>query len=75
MNDFTKEELEILHSAIEYWIKNIALPGSKVSPVIIKKIQSMIDNYCDHEKNNSSLVMAIVCVKCDKPLENWKWCK
>ncbi len=48
MNDFTKDELGILHTAIDYWISNIALKGAKISPVILTKIQSIIDNYCDH---------------------------
>ena len=37
MNNFTKAELEI----IKYWCQ--------LEPNITKKIQSMIDNYCEHE--------------------------
>lgn len=68
MNDFTKEELEILHSAIEYWIENIALLGSKVSPVIINKIQSMIDNYCEHAWDDAA-TNQFYCIKCQQHID------
>jgi hypothetical protein len=70
MNDFTKDELEILHSAIDYWITHIALDGSKISPVILKKIQSLIDNYCGHEDYRKDEWMICVCNKCHKAFDN-----
>ncbi len=43
MNDFTKEELQ-------YLFKTFSLTeGSKFEHDLDKKIQSMIDNYCEHE--------------------------
>ena len=67
MNEFTKEELKFIAIALErFAVKDCELD---------KKIQSMIESHCEHEKSNPSLVMAIVCIKCDKPLENGKWCK
>ncbi len=40
MNDFTKEELQLIHDYVKGNIKTYA---------IADKIQSMIDNYCKHE--------------------------
>ena len=51
MNDFTKEELHIIH----YWgldrLENVGLPffTEEGHLNLYKKIQAMIDNYCDHE--------------------------
>lgn len=77
MNDFTEAELECLHNAIHLQLQTIAM--SEINALrrrdLLDKLQSMIDSYCEHEKSNPSLVMAIACVKCDKPLENGKWCK
>lgn len=46
MNDFTKEELQILmygiHRCVDENNQHIYAP-------LYIKIQSMIDNYCDHE--------------------------
>ena len=38
MNDFTKDELEEILMWADFW--------SGSNPELIKKIQSMIDNYC-----------------------------
>ena len=56
MNDFTKEELHIIH----YWgldrLENVGLPffTEEGHLNLYMKIQSMIDNYCEHEKDNIS---------------------
>lgn len=61
MSDFTKEEL----NTIKYWCR-------LESSVFLNKIQSLIDNYCEHELTTGcgvcSGVLDIVCVKCDKKL-------
>lgn len=53
MNDFTKEELTILflelNIAIRHWGE---AEEYKDYPILKDKIQSMIDNYCEHEANN-----------------------
>ncbi len=49
MNDFTKEELNILMAAITIWVKEIALEGSTTSPNLKSKIQFMIDYYKDSD--------------------------
>jgi hypothetical protein len=47
MNDFTKKELEILWQAIyEYDLSRDS--SDWADPDISKKIQFMIDNYCEH---------------------------
>ena len=67
MNDFTKEELEIIIKIYEY--------GGPVGTYIegmghlINKIQSMIDNYCEHSSSTSSCikidgVSLLICSKC-----------
>lgn len=42
MNDFTKEELNILKAALG------EILFFSETPRLLNKIQSMIDNYCDH---------------------------
>ena len=63
MNDFTKEELEKLR----YAITNYDYCDDKLND----KIQSMIDNYCEHEfdmtdwVNDSSGCRWYECKKCE----------
>jgi len=49
MNDFTKDDLYMLRRAVINLYK-IDDKDSIESP-LYKKIQSMIDNYCEHESN------------------------
>lgn len=60
MNDFTKEELKFITMALDrYAIKDCYLD---------KKIQSMIDNYCDHEKGGIEHIEFMdICKKCRRP--------
>lgn len=62
MNDFTKEELKSLQRAIIPWF------GKYAGQVIKNKIQSMIDNYCDHEFDRYGCqdCSAQWCSKCKK---------
>ena len=47
MNDFTKEELEELHYLANYYIEmNITVHDEATQ--MRDKLQSMIDNYCEH---------------------------
>ena len=71
MNEFTKEELEHLL----LWRKSI-LYTKKPSKEIIKendilgnKIQSMIDNYCDHDGEIGKDYPAEKCMKCNRMWE------
>lgn len=47
MNDFTKEDLEFILDGTRHWSnKNIPTPWVFEFK---KKVESMIDNYCEHE--------------------------
>lgn len=66
MNDFTKEELQHLYElVVEDEDISINSDYHKFFENIIHKIQSMIDNYCEHEwrcwddENNTR-----ECIKC-----------
>lgn len=52
MNDFTKEELKLLFGGLQLWMKEI-YPENQADRdfrnKMYQKIQSMIDNYCEHE--------------------------
>ena len=50
MNDFTKEELEYIHEALN----SLGKLGWVKSNILFKyKIQSMIDNYCEHTESKT----------------------
>ncbi len=49
MNDFTKTELQDLLFCVK---DHTGYQGDSIHENLIKKIQSMIDNYCDEEPNN-----------------------
>lgn len=62
MNNFTKEELEHIFTscaqhALEGW--------ANISPLLLEKMQSMVDNYCEHEWHQSA-IGAIYCIHCKK---------
>lgn len=51
MNDFTKEELKYLHELVG----SISIAGHPIDDEALEsKIQSMIDNYCEHENENTN---------------------
>jgi len=69
MNDFTKEELQELRASRCYHLDD-SFPATDK---LFMKIESMIDNYCDHEWDNSCCqcpIESIYCEKCDKRLKN-----
>ena len=60
MNDFTKEELEDIYDAI----MDTSIAMLQHLP---NKIQSMLDNYCEHEwRRGVHLFNDIYCTKCSK---------
>lgn len=66
MNDFTKDELQIIHLDMTIYAKKwVMLTESPVHLELRNKIQSMIDNYCEHEyienPNNSDYMMCALC--------------
>jgi hypothetical protein len=79
MNDFTKEELEELIQGITWWLDGDACDFNEK---LIEKIQSMIENYCEHDrkhydikiyehdnkKSDSTVKIICECLKCEKIL-------
>lgn len=67
MNDFTKGELE----TIRYLINNMdekILTQSEHVILVQSKIQSMIDNYCEHDcKATIWICQVTACSKCGYP--------
>ena len=63
MNDFTKKELNILHEFLDTACELYSEPDSTYS--LRDKIQSMIDNYCEH-KNKCVNGAKLVCEDCEK---------
>jgi hypothetical protein len=64
MNDFTKEELEFV-SACVYFVEKAQFDEiPKKSLDFLAKIQSMIDNYCEHIWTDGS-GNHIFCGKCN----------
>ena len=73
MNDFTKEELADLKDYINYAVSHSYGPTADKVDTIYNKIQSMIDNYCEHEWKltfessftvSGSIIKGIYCQKC-----------
>lgn len=63
MNDFTKEELKRIHQQLledRQWVDDLVNPDP-----LIEKIQSMIDNYCEHV--NAVIDEKLKCVYCGHP--------
>jgi hypothetical protein len=60
MNDFTKEELKILKAALG------EIMFFEQTPRLLTKLQSMIDNYCDHslKEVKTPFFDSIRCEKC-----------
>ena len=69
MNDFTKEELETLLVGIG-WIHEV-VPDSELE--LKKKLQSMIENYCEHNERQGQQdedgKLNVVCAICN--LQFW----
>lgn len=62
MNDFTKEELCALRDSRCYHMDDSYPSNDK----LFMKLQSMIDNYCDHEKVVPNYDCKTQCDKCGK---------
>lgn len=58
MNDFTKEELNALFFAIN----ELSIPKANIA--LKNKLQSMIDNYCEHEDQENIGDFCWRCKKC-----------
>ncbi len=73
MNDFTKEELmNILYALEHLYEPSFDLPKMYL---LRNKVESMIDNYCDHEWENiccQCTMDKIYCHKCEKDMGDLK---
>ncbi len=67
MNEFTKEELEYLFR--KFMLTN----GDDFEHNLEAKIQSLIDNYCEHEPSEPRLVLNKKCIHCNQHLETRPW--
>ena len=65
MNEFTKEELITIEYCLDNFIQTIINDEieNKCIDVLIK-IQSMIDNYCEHEWHSGGNRPWLHCIKC-----------
>lgn len=62
MNDFTKDELQQLYAL------SLVHENKCISP-LRTKIQSMIDNYCEHDCKDTIFIRTVTaCSKCDYPV-------
>jgi len=67
MNDFTKEELSILYRSLNHMLEiNYFIQPSSFE--LLNKIQSLIDNYCEHENGGELEIFIDVCKKCNSYL-------
>ena len=66
MNEFTKDELIKLKNGLEYLPESVNLSSKYLEDcsVILKKLESMIDNYCEHEWHSGGNRPWLHCIKC-----------
>lgn len=53
MNDFTKEELELIYRMFHHFVYSPYWRKSDEEEPLKDRIQSMIDNYCEHSESQS----------------------
>lgn len=63
MNDFTKEELEGILEGLSWWLEG---DDALCSERLINKIQSLIDDYCEHKWHSNPYNYVLHCQKCGK---------
>lgn len=67
MNDFKKEELNQLMEACTNWFECPDEGIMEEAQNLVGKLQSMIDNYCEHEYEEESVELhAKQCCKCQE---------
>lgn len=67
MNDFTKEELELMADSLYFNEREHHLENDipEKSQKLIDKLQSMIENYCEHDwRKGVHLFNDVYCTKC-----------
>lgn len=75
MNEFTKEELQIIALDMNTYIRRTPMLRESPSHKALRdKVESMIDNYCQHEWENiccQCTLDKIYCHKCEKDAGDW----
>jgi hypothetical protein len=66
MNEFTKDELELLRDGLNYGVSNpYGFTVDTVMP-LYNKLKSMIDNYCEHDHSRSGFGIPVICDDCNE---------
>lgn len=70
MNDFTKDELQIIHlDMCTYVQQNKILKESPSHKALRDKVEAMIDKYCEHDCKDTIFIRTVTaCSKCDYPI-------
>lgn len=74
MNDLTKQEIEDIELVYRAFCGD-GRPLTNLEQSIMKKLKSMVDNYCDHEWENiccQCTLDKIYCYKCEKDMGDLK---
>lgn len=76
MNDLTKEELQEINRCLKYMIKGGVTPYSSLTMAVKKRVQAMIDNYCQHDKDilpvytmSGDMPCAAFCYECNSSVD------
>lgn len=72
MNDFTKDELQEIVDIVNDINNGSQRHGLELYFELRNKVQSMIDNYCDHAWENVCCQCAmsnVYCYKCEKSMD------
>lgn len=72
MNDFTKEELEMIRDDLDHEMSTYKMADNDFNRNLRNKTQRMIDNYCDHHKATifGENEAHSQCLKCGVGLKN-----
>ena len=69
MNDFTKEELWFINEHLKNSINCNHVINPRLVMPILNKIQSMIDDYCRHDRPYT-IAGSTVCLDCNEIIKN-----
>ena len=64
VNDFTKDELEKINYALD--ITTFHNDEYEENEQLLNKIQSMIENYCEHQSTSDGSGLEQICLDCGK---------
>lgn len=71
MYEFTKDELQIILLDLIFYAEQKNVRGLRESPThkeLRDKVESMIDNYCDHEWSDAA-TNQFYCIHCQKHID------